>query len=355
MRVLACHSPYGQGGIGQHFAQLVDETRFAGALAHYYNAAPHSADDAATGRRVTAAPFGWLHRWTPLRYSTAWASHVKNECFDRRVAARLEDPHECFMGFVGQTLRSFRRARALGFATLELVAVNSHVDNVRRLHDRARRDWGIDGSWLNDAQRRKTLAEYAAADRIYVHSEYTRQSFLDAGIPASKLTRTELRPAPRFRPPVERPDDGIFRVVYVGRVDVTKGLPLLLDAFASLPDPAELTIVGGWPTRRMRQFFRPRIEADSRVRVAPGDPLPVLQRADVFVHPSYEDGFGYAPMEALACGVPVLVTEDTGMKEYVTDGVDGYVIPTGDPDALQDRLHHLHRHPLRPALSSSAA
>jgi len=355
MRVLACHSPYGQGGLGQHFAHLVEETRHEEALAYYCNAKPDPGDDEATGRRVTAAPFGWLHQWTPLRYSAAWAGHVKNELFDRRVAAELDVPHERFMGFVGQALHSFRRARALGFDTLELVAVNSHVDNVRRLHDRARQDWGVDGSWLNEAQRRKTLAEYEAADRIFVHSEYTRQSFLDAGIPASTLRRTYLRPAPRFRPPVERLDDGLFRVVYVGRVDVTKGLPLLLEAFALLPDPAELTIVGGWPTRRMRRFLRPWIEGDSRIRVAPGDPLPVLQRADVFVHPSYEDGFGYAPMEAMACGVPVLVTEDTGMKEYVTEGVDGYVIPTGDAPALQERLHHLRRNPLRPAPSPPTA
>jgi glycosyltransferase involved in cell wall biosynthesis len=353
MRVLACHSPYGQGGIGQHFAHLVEETRSDRSLAYYCNAAPHSADGPSLGRRVTAAPFGWLHRWTPLRYSAAWASHLKNECFDRRVAARLDAPHERFMGFVGQSLRSFRRARTLGFDTLELVAVNSHVDNVRRLHDRARRDWGVDGSWLNDAQRRKTLDEYAAADRIYVHSEYTRQSFLEAGIPASKLERTYLRPDPRFRPPDERPDDGIFRVVYVGRVDVTKGLPVLLDAFASLPHPAELTIVGGWPTRRMRRFLQPRIERDARIRMESGDPLSVLQRADVFVHPSYEDGFGYAPMEAMACGVPVLVTADTGMKEYVTEGVDGYILPTGDTAALGERLHHLYRHPLRPVPTRS--
>jgi len=348
MRVLACHSPYGQGGIGQHFAHLVEETRADGALAYYCNAAPRSTDGPALGRPITAAPFGWLHRWTPLRYSTAWASHLKNELFDRRTAAQLDGPHERFMGFVGQSLRSFRRARALGFDLLELVAANSHVDNVRRLHDRAREDWDVDGSWLNEAQRRKTLAEYAAADRIFVHSDYTRQSFLDAGIPTSKLRRTYLRPAPRFRPPDARPDDGVFRVVYVGRVDVTKGLPLLLEAFASLPDPAELTIVGGWPTRRMRRFLQPRLAEDARIRMAPGDPLPVLQRADVFVHPAYEDGFGYAPMEAMACGVPVIVTEDTGMKEYVTEGVDGYVVPTGDPAALRARLHHLYRHPLRP-------
>ncbi len=354
MRVLACQSPYGQGGVGQHFAHLVRETDEGVGLAYYLNPAP-APSDGPRGRPLSDRSYQWLHRWTPLRYSLGWSSYVKNDFFDRRVAAALDAPAERFMGFVGQSLHSFRRARSIGFETLELVAVNSHVDNVRRLHSQAEAAWDLRGaSWLNDWQRRKTLAEYAAADRIFVHSDYTRDSFLAAGIPASKLERTYLRPDSRFVPPTDRPDDDVFRVVYVGRVDITKGLPVLLEAFRTLPDPAELTVVGGWPTRQMKQFMEGWMAREPRLRMAPGDPLPALHRANVFVHPSYEDGFGYAPMEALACGVPVIVTEDTGMKEYVQDGVNGFVVPTGNVDALRDRLQHLRRHPLRPAPPSVA-
>jgi glycosyltransferase involved in cell wall biosynthesis len=200
---------------------------------------------------------------------------------------------------------------------------------------------------LNGAQIRKTLREYALADRIYVHSEYVRQSFLDAGIPAEKLVRTVLHPDPRFVPPAEKVDDTTFRIVYVGRVEMTKGISLLLDAFDRLPTQnADLRIVGGWSTRSVRRRLQTRMRNDSRITVQPGDPLPVLQKADVFVHPSYEDGFGYAPMEALACGVPVVVTEDTGMKEYVRDGVNGFVVPTGSVDAIVAALENLIRSPL---------
>jgi glycosyltransferase involved in cell wall biosynthesis len=128
---------------------------------------------------------------------------------------------------------------------------------------------------------------------------------------------------------------------------MTKGIALLLDVFDRLSvSNAELRIVGGWSTRRVRRRLQSRIAQDLRITVQPGDPLPVLQKADVFVHPSYEDGFGYAPMEALACGVPVVVTEDTGMKEYVSEGVNGWVLPTGDTAAIVDALLHLYRSPL---------
>jgi glycosyltransferase involved in cell wall biosynthesis len=192
---------------------------------------------------------------------------------------------------------------------------------------------------------RKTLQEYEVADTIYVHSNYTRRSFIDAGIPEQKLERTYLKVDSRFCPPDERPRDDTFRIAYVGRVEATKGIPLLLEAFSQLPvSEKQLTLVGGWSTRRMRKYMEEWLESP-RIQMAPGDPLPVLHEADVFVHPTYEDGFGYAPMEALACGVPVIATEDTGMKEYIREGENGYVVPTGRVDPIVERLDHLRRDP----------
>ena len=346
MRTLACNSPYGQGGIGQHFAQLVEESRADGLLGTYY-AYRVKPGDADVGRPLLPSRLDrFLVEYTPLRWSPAWKTHIINDRYDRQVARVLEGPLTHFMGFAGKSLRSFRRARALGATCLELIAPNSHVENVRRLHDRAAEETGIADSWLNQAHLEKTLAEYEAADRIYVHSEYVRNSFLAAGIPERKLVRTFLRVDPRFSPPTHRRDDGCFRIVYVGRLDATKGLPLLLKAFDRLDHPRkELVLVGGWGTRRMNRFLAPWLRRPD-VRHAPGDPLPALHAADVFVHPSYEDGFGYAPAEALACGTPVVVTADTGMNEHVRDGINGFIVPTGRADALLDRLQAVAARPL---------
>ena len=366
MRTLACNSPYGQGGIGQHFAQLVEESRAEGLLGTYYAYRVKPGDADIAHSLLPSRLDRVLVEYTPLRWSPAWKTHVINDRYDRQVARALEGPITHFMGFAGKSLRAFRRARELGASVLELVAPNSHVENVRRLHDRAAQTTGIADSWLNRAQLDKTLAEYEAADCIYVHSDYVRASFLAAGIPERKLVRTHLRVDPRFSPPAHRPDDDGFRVVYVGRLDATKGLPLLLEAFDRLDHPRkEPILVGGWGTRRMKRFLAPWLRRPD-VRHAPGDPRPALHAADVFVHPSYEDGFGYAPAEALACGVPVIVTADTGMKEHVRDGANGFVVPTGRVAPLLDRLQAVAARPLarsqsllgrfpspsRPALSS---
>ena len=95
----------------------------------------------------------------------------------------------------------------------------------------------------------------------------------------------------------------------------------------------------------MRAYLRDCLSSDRRIRITLGDPLEELRNADVLVHPSYSDGFGYAPMEAIACGIPVIVTEDTGMKELIVDGVNGWVVPTGDSSALLERLETLRQVP----------
>lgn len=346
MRTIACNSAYGSGGIGQHFAQLVEESRKNDQLQQYF--APDVRTDDPYGETI-AIP-GWqeaLVRYTPLRYAPAWGSYLLNDFFDRRVASALTPPVHTFMGFVGKSLKSFRSAASLGADTLELAVANSHVMNVYRLHQRAAEDTGIADSWLNKAQIRKTRREYEEADVIYTHSDYTHTSLIEHGVDPNKLQRIHLRVSPRFRPPERRPDDDVFRIVYVGRVDATKGITLLLDAYEQFDVPKkELTLVGSWSTRSMAKFMKRRLSELSGVHVAPGDPLPALQAADVFVHPSYEDGFGYAPMEALATGVPTIVTTDTGMKEYVISGKNGYVVPTGSVQPILSRLYDVRERPL---------
>ena len=345
MQTFACNTAFGQGGIGQHFAQLVEEARAEGRLERYY--APGIAPDDDKGQHFENSPWlPWLRRYTPIRFSPSWRTYVTGEFFDWRLARHLSRVSRCFVGFAGTSLRCFRKARKRGADQCVLVAPNSHVNNVARLHRKARKQTGIKDTWLNGFLRRKMIKEYTAADVICVHSTYVRQSFLDEGVPEHKLQWTTLNVDPRFVPPKERPDDGVFRVMYCGRVDATKGIPLLIDAFTQLSGPAELTLVGGWSTRTMRKYMQRQMAQDERIRCAPGDPLPHLHRADVFVHPTFEEGFGYAPMEALACGVPAIVTEDTGMKEHIAEGKNGFIVPTGSVEALVERMKEVRRHPM---------
>lgn len=343
MKTIACNAPYGSGGLGRHLEEIVEDARTQGSLTQYYTTAAQQSDS--LGRTIPLPILSPIFNYTPVRFSPAWKNYLSGEIFDRAVAAQLE-PGQTFIGFNGQSLHSFHRAQHLKYKQLELVSANSHTDNVVYQHEKALHKYSFEKSWLNSIQKQKTLKEYETADLIYVASEYTRQSFLQEGIPDKKLHRFIFKPSPRFQPATNRLNDDVFRVVYTGSLTVMKGIPILIEAFSRLAGQAELIFVGGSGTRGMRLYLQEWLHRDSRIRVVPGDPLPYLQRADVYVHPSFEDGFGYAPMEALACKVPVIVTQDTGMKEYVEEGRNGYIVPTGDWEAILHRLEYLRTSPL---------
>jgi glycosyltransferase involved in cell wall biosynthesis len=341
MKTISCSAAYGNGGLGRHLEELVEDARRKGALARYYTTSPKAEDP--VGVCVHEPHARRLGRWTPVRFSPGWHYFLAAELFDRKLR-RMIEPARTHVGFSLQSLCTFLSARAAGCERLELVSPTSHINRVWRRHQSAYREHPIERTWLNARQRRKALLEYEAADTILVASDYIRDSFLEEGFPEERLSPFKLSVSPRFQPPLDPPEDGVFRVVYVGTLTVHKGIPLLLDAFSRFtPHNVELTLVGGWPTRSMRRFLAGVCARDARIRIAPGDPLPHLERADLYIHPSYEDGWGYAAAEALACGIPVVATEDTGAKELIVDGVNGLVIPTGSADAITESLHQFYR------------
>jgi len=345
MEILSCNAPYNEGGLGKVLAQLVEEVRSTGSLGGYYTSRRKSNDS--LGQEISLKRFRWLFRTPPFRYSLSWRDYLAADLFDRAVASKL-NASTIFHGFCGRAQHSFVRARKLKCKQLVLESATSHIDNVKKQHRRATRAFPIEKGWLNQPQYKKTLKEYETADLIFVISEYARQTYLEAGLPEAKVKRRVLAVEPRFAPAPRTFHSNRFTVAYVGRLQVSKGLPVLLEAFQQLHDKdAQLILVGGYGSNGMENYLRKKVAADPRIKICPGDPLPNLHRADVLVHPSFEDGLGFAPLEALACGVPVIVTEDTGMKEYVVNGENGYILPTGNVEALIEQLRAIRLRPLR--------
>src|SRR4029077_13348461 len=215
--------------------------------------------------------------------------------------------------------------------------------HVIRQHALAYEQYPLERPWGTRLLERN-LVEYGQAQRIYVASRYIWESFAEEGFPESVLSLFPLTPDPRYLPADSPPASATFDIVYVGSLTVHKGVPLLIDAVRRLPHrDLRLVLVGGWGTRGMRRFIERASAADARISVRPGDPLAHLQAARLCVHPAYEDGFAYAPAEALACGIPVIVSEDTGMKDLIDQGRNGLILPTGDLAALTEAIEAAYR------------
>src|SRR5262249_58507913 len=116
--------------------------------------------------------------------------------------------------------------------------------------------------------------------------------------------------------------------------DVRKGFAHLLRAVRAVgANRVHVQLVGATGDRGSRRLLASE-RTGLTVEVAPGDPVPGYHRAELFVLPSLEDGFGFVAAEAMACGLPVVVTDQCGAQEWVTPGREGWVIAAGDVDAL---------------------
>jgi len=277
--------------------------------------------------------------------------HVDENLFDAWVAARLPTS-DVFHGWSAMCLRSLRKAKRCGMVTV-VERASSHPDNQFRLLQEEYRLWDVPLRVPRQDYER-ALQEFAEADYITAPSVYARQSLIDAGIPERKLLNLPFGADPkRFQPATARIPHP-FRAIFTGQVSVRKGVPYLLEAWARLEWPdAELWIVGGVAPDFAR--VRHRWSYLNGVRFIDHTPqlARLLQQSDVFVFPSIEEGSALVTYEAMACGLPILATPNAG--SVARDGIDGFIVPIRDTDALCDRLQRLRDdEALRSQMSRSA-
>jgi len=158
---------------------------------------------------------------------------------------------------------------------------------------------------------------------------------------------------PTFFSPVDtrEPSDRI-RVVTTGRLDWNKGLTYGLQAIRGLVDagvPVMFSIIGDGPDRQRILFAIDDLRLHDSVRLlgrlAPIAVRDELRRSDIFILPSLTEGLSNAAVEAMGCGLPVVLTDVGGAREAVVDGVEGFVVPLWDSPAMTEAIRNLARDP----------
>jgi len=186
--------------------------------------------------------------------------------------------------------------------------------------------------------------EVQLADHIFVASSFTKKSLLQIGVKPEKISIIPYGAPVDYFQPQPKPDK-LFRALFVGRVEPCKGIYYLLQAWQELQLPdTELLLVGinefpeGW-LDHYKDIFR----------YVPSVPHTSLNQyysaANVLVFPSLFDGFGLVLLEAMACGIPVITTPNTGSSDMITDSVDGFIVPIRDVEALKEKLEWCYCHP----------
>lgn len=267
------------------------------------------------------------------------------ELFDRQAARYIMNQSDIFVGLSGASLYSLRRACQMGMKNV-LERGSSHMLYQRAILEEEYARFGLKKTVVHPQVVARELREYQEADVISIPSQFVRETFLEHGIPAEKLIQipygvdlTNFYPLP--------PRDQIFRIIHCGALNIRKGIPYLLQAFSELRlKNAELWLIGS-----LTEEIKPILRRFASPAIIHQGPFPenllhqYYSQGSVFCLASIEDGFGMVLIQAMACGLPVISTTNTGGADIVREGRDGFIVPIRDVNALKEKILYFYEHP----------
>src|SRR5215218_1567923 len=345
------------GGQNVHVAELA-----AGLVRHGHSVAVYTRrDDADLAERVTtpggyevvhvpagpAAPVPKDDLWPHM---AAFADHLTE-------MLKFQQPNVVHAHFWMSAWASAQAARRLH---LPLLVTFHALGSVKR-----RYQGPADTSPLN--RIRVEVAVAGAADRIVATATEEVRELALLGVPSSKVSVVpcgvdleHFTPAPDTNVPPSVPQRSCrYRLLSVGRLVPRKGYEIMIEALTWLPE-TEFLIAGGASGDATAEAEHDRLVAVAerlgvadRVQlvgqIARADMPALLRSADLVVCSPWYEPFGIVPLEAMACGVPVVASAVGGMLDTVVDSVTGVLIPPRDPVALADVVGPLLESPIRRA------
>jgi glycosyltransferase involved in cell wall biosynthesis len=277
--------------------------------------------------------------------------------FCRRVNAHGLGAAKAVYVFNSAGLEILQQARRRGISGIVEQTIAPRAVERRLLREEAAvfPDWEAaaqEEAGLDDYCAREA-AEWAEADLIVCGSEHVKEGIISCGGEKARCVVVPygLDHGPISASKTER-EPGPLRVLTVGAIGLRKGSPYVLAAAEQLGAHAEFRMVG--PVQILPEAERRLRQRVHVTGIVPRSEIAAhFEWADVFLLPSLCEGSATSTYEAMAHGLPVICTAQTG--SVVRDGVDGFIVPARDPAAIAARLTALSADPtLLGAMSASA-
>jgi glycosyltransferase involved in cell wall biosynthesis len=265
------------------------------------------------------------------------------------LAAKWIPPSSIFHGWTGVCLASLEAAKRQGAITL-VENPMLHPQHWQREVLAECKRFGVrpkDCDVVLAARHiRYREREFEACDSIVVNSSVAHRSFEELGYGHKATVVWPGVDHLFFASLIEPTPSQIFRVCYVGRVELAKGIGYLLQAWKRLSLPhAELVLIGEIRPE-MDSLLKSYVHPSVRMLgfVPPQEVAEIYRRSSVFVFPSVNEGLALVLLEAMASGLAVIATDKSGAGDCVTDGQQGFVVPARSVDALAEAILWCYRH-----------
>lgn len=323
-----------------HLVNQARELQSAGVLDHFFTTRTRPGFEKIRAELGTSClPLHYALRTLQMRPSWVGGNHYYLQlcrAFDFWLKPKFSRKTDLLVILSGVGLHSFRAARRAGVRTL-VESGSTHTDFQHEIVFEEYRRNGLRAPLFPPSYRDRVRREFVEADFIQIPSRFVGKTYTDRGIPPEKLLYALYgvdveRFTPRLRPSGTEP----FRAICPSGVNLRKGARILMEAWRRLGwTDAELHWIGA-PTPETAHLFRD-LPATVKMHawMSHQELSELYRRCDVFVLPSFEEGFARVMFEGAASGLPLAVTPNTGVEDFFTpDDPEGWLLEAGSVEAL---------------------
>jgi glycosyltransferase involved in cell wall biosynthesis len=192
-------------------------------------------------------------------------------------------------------------------------------------------------------ERRKEERELA--DAILCASSFTRDSLITVGVAREKIFVEPYGVDQAVFVPGDEKFQR-FSVVWASSYTQTKGIGYLLEALAREPVPGIELVLAGYPYGvDVVAKYEDRVRVRRLGHLSREEVARAMARSHAHVFPTLVEGFGRNIIEAMAAGLPVVATPNCAAPDLIENGVNGFIVPIRDIDAICEKLAWIHDHP----------
>ncbi len=269
--------------------------------------------------------------------------------FDADIARRLtRQRFDIFWGFQGSCFRSLQSAKSTGAKTVCEMTI-AHLPYANRLlteEASLQPEWAesIDFTSLPPEYSDRLIQEPILADKVVAISSFLKKTLVEEGVSSKKIEVIPLgfdANAITYEAASKSFTGRPLKLLYAGKITQRKGISYLLEAIKKFPKSSvELHIIGnvhgdGKTFRKHAHLY------EYQKGVTQSELFKLYSNYDALVFPSVLEGFGLVTVEAMGAGLPVITTPNTNAAELISDGVNGYVVPIRDSNAIAEAIHKL--------------
>lgn len=268
-----------------------------------------------------------------------------NSLFDYLASILLDKTDLTHIMLHGTTLKTIKKAKKYKSIIIG-EPVNSHPVQMHTILNEAAEHWGLPLIEELSLQQKNMLTEIKYIDFLLCASNFIAKTYINQGFDKSKIKVIPYAiNTSRFSiTNTKKSMTNKFKAIFVGQLSLRKGILDLIKAWNELKlHNAELVIIG-----RIDKKIEPLLKFDKNINYL--GPIPnnklndYYNSSNLFIMPSLEDGFGQVCLEAMAAGLPVIVTENTGSKDVVKENYNGVIIPVNDNDKLKEKIEYFYSH-----------